>query len=77
MSELSDLRAKMDKIAETVTRTDTNTRWLREAFAHQVRRGDKHDERLRKVESRQWWIAGIFTAVGALLGIGGANQLKP
>jgi hypothetical protein len=77
MSEISDLRKEMGEIRELAARTDANVRWLREAFGYQLKRGDKHEERIGKVEGRQWWIAGIFTAIGALLGIGGANQLKP
>jgi hypothetical protein len=77
VSDFSELRKEVGEIRELAARTDSNTRWLREAFGYQVTRGDKHEERLGKVENRQWWIAGIFTAIGALLGVGGANQLKP
>jgi hypothetical protein len=43
----------------------------------QDERSDGLDERLQKVEGRQWWTLGIFAAVGALLGFGGGNGLKP
>jgi hypothetical protein len=74
---MSDLSDKVDKLSELATRTDANVRWIRESMDYQVKRVDKHEDRIRKVESRQWWIAGIFTAVGAALGFGGSNGLKP
>lgn len=77
MSELSELRKEVGEIRELAARTDTNVNWLRGAFGHIVQRTDKHDERLGKVERRQFWVAGVFAAIGALLGFGGGNGLKP
>lgn len=71
MSELSD---KVDRLVETAARTDTNVSWIRNEMSRRV---DDHEDRLRKVEGRQWWIAGAFTTIGALLGIGGTHGLKP
>jgi hypothetical protein len=40
-------------------------------------RMDKQEERIGNVEKRQWWVAGVFAAIGAALGIGGTHGLKP
>lgn len=40
-------------------------------------RMDKLEDRQRSVERRQWWMTGAWAAIGALLGFGGANGLKP
>ena len=76
MSELSDLRKELAVIRETVARTDTNVGWLRGALASVVKRSDEHEKRISRLERWQHWIAGGAAAIGALLGIGGANQLK-
>jgi isochorismate hydrolase len=43
----------------------------------QDKRSDGLEERLQKVERRQWVVTGFFTAIGVLLGFGGGNGLKP
>jgi hypothetical protein len=46
-------------------------------MSKQDARLDKQEERLGNVERRQWWVAGVFAAIGAALGIGGTHGLKP
>jgi hypothetical protein len=69
MSELSELR-------QAVARIETDVGWIRQSIGQQVTRTDKHEERLGKVEGRQWWMTGIFTAIGALFGAGVGNGIK-
>lgn len=75
MSELAEMRAKVDRIAEKVdrlaetgTRTDTNVTWIRDAMDHQVKRSDDHEKRIRWLERWQWLISGGAAVVGWLLG---------
>lgn len=74
MSELSDLRTKVDRLSETAARTDANVVFIRDSLDYSLK---DHEKRLRKVEGRQWWLAGVFAAIGAALGIGGYHGLKP
>jgi hypothetical protein len=69
MSDLTELR-------QAVARIETNVGWIRDAIDRQVMRTDKHEERLGKVEGRQWWITGIFTAIGVLFGAGVGSGIK-
>ena len=69
MSELTELR-------QAIARIETDVGWIRDTIDHQVTRTDKHEERLGKVEGRQWWITGIFTAIGALFGAGVGSGIK-
>jgi len=76
MSDLSDLRAKVDKLSELAVRTDENVQWIRDARDYQLKRTEEHERRLSRVERWQYWIGGIAAAVGAWVGVGGAGGLK-
>jgi hypothetical protein len=69
MSDMAEVRRALQEIRDISTATATNVEWIRA-------QGTDHDKRLRRVEAKQHWYAGIAAAVGALIGVGGSHGLK-
>ena len=70
MSEFADIQRALGRIEGK-----------QDAMLAQLERGtermDKHDEKIGKLQNRQHWYAGIAAGIGAVLGFGGTNLLKP
>ena len=70
MSEFADIQRALDRIEGK-----------QDAMLAQLERGtermDNQDEKIGALQNRQHWYAGIAAGIGALLGFGGSNLLKP
>ncbi len=77
MSELSEIRRELAAIRDVTTRTCQDVTWIKGGMEADRKEVKEIRKDLRSVERRQWWLSGAAAVIGAILGIGGANQLKP
>ena len=70
MSELADIQRALGRIEGTLGE-------IKDGVKRGSERMDKQDEKIGSLQNRQHWYAGIAAGIGALLGFGGTNLLKP
>lgn len=68
MSELSEIRRALEDIRAATSATATDVKWIKQGMQRDGDRLDRHDARLRKVESRMNWFAGAGAVLGSMLG---------
>ena len=69
MSELTEIRRALDDIRAATAATATDVKWIKQGMQRGTDRMDAQDARLRTVESRVNWFAGVGAVAGSMLGV--------